>query len=126
MANEKKERDEHDLSCEDCGDNVDNIIAFGVWLCSGCIDKRIQKLKERYIKAIHQLQICPSCRDCDSVGCKTCDIPKMEKEGLLKLPPKKFNENTLYADIVKKWGEVGAHADVFRELCKRAGAKLSE
>lgn len=35
-----------------------------------------------------------------------------------------FNENSLYADIVKVWGEHGAHADVYRELCKKAGVEV--
>jgi len=35
-----------------------------------------------------------------------------------------FNENSLYAEIVKVWGESGAHADVFREICKKANIEL--
>jgi len=30
----------------------------------------------------------------------------------------KFNEDTLYQEIVNKWGEHGAHADVFRGMKK--------
>lgn len=37
-----------------------------------------------------------------------------------------FNENSLYAEIVKVWGESGAHADVFREICKKADIELDE
>jgi len=30
-----------------------------------------------------------------------------------------FNEESLYKDIVKTWGEHGAHAEVCRELMKK-------
>lgn len=29
-----------------------------------------------------------------------------------------FNEQSLYNDIVEKWGEYGAHADVYRTILK--------
>lgn len=37
-----------------------------------------------------------------------------------------FNEKSLYEDIVKTWGENGAHADIYRMLCTRAGVTLNE
>ena len=37
-----------------------------------------------------------------------------------------FNEQTLYNDIVKIWGENGAHADLFREMMKRLGLKVEK
>lgn len=35
-----------------------------------------------------------------------------------------FNENTLYAEIAKVWGENGAHAEVYRDICEKAGVDL--
>jgi len=37
----------------------------------------------------------------------------------------RFNEETLYGAIVSTWGEWGAHADVFRTICKQ-NASLRE
>lgn len=36
-----------------------------------------------------------------------------------------FDQNALYKDICKVWGEHGAHADVFRVLCKKAEVELA-
>ena len=35
-----------------------------------------------------------------------------------------FDEKTLEAEIHRVWGPAGAHADVFYEICKRAGINL--
>lgn len=35
-----------------------------------------------------------------------------------------FNQNSLYNDIVKVWGENGAHAETFRDICERAKITL--
>jgi hypothetical protein len=35
-----------------------------------------------------------------------------------------MNEKDLYNAIVEHWGEHEAHADIYRELCKRAGVSL--
>lgn len=35
-----------------------------------------------------------------------------------------FNEVSLYEAICQMWGENGAHADVYRMLCKEAGVTL--
>lgn len=37
-----------------------------------------------------------------------------------------FDEKTLYEEIIKTWGEHGAHADVYRALCTRASVSLTE
>lgn len=37
-----------------------------------------------------------------------------------------FDENKLYTEIVRVWGEYGAHAEVYRALCKLAGLPLRE
>ena len=37
-----------------------------------------------------------------------------------------FNEQSLYDAIVSTWGEHGAHADVFRELLKKADSVASK
>lgn len=37
-----------------------------------------------------------------------------------------FNEQSLYEDIVRVWGKYGAHAEIYQELCKRAGLKLED
>jgi ribosomal protein L7/L12 len=31
-----------------------------------------------------------------------------------------FDQNALYTDIVKVWGENGAHAETFRDICEKA------
>lgn len=38
----------------------------------------------------------------------------------MKSKKKVYDECTLYDEIIKTWGEFGWHADVYRELLKRA------
>lgn len=37
------------------------------------------------------------------------------------MPDEVFNEQKLYLEIVRVWGEYGAHAEVMRQLLQSAG-----
>jgi hypothetical protein len=39
---------------------------------------------------------------------------------------KLFNEQSLYNEIVKIWGLHGAHAEVYKMVCEKAGLELTD
>ena len=42
----KNKIDVEDISCADCGEDIDNHFVEGKWLCPGCTQKIIDNLKQ--------------------------------------------------------------------------------